>query len=401
MKTMLLIFLVIIFCSCGRKSTNDTGNAGSVMAIDLLSEPESENPGVADIATNVDYIPLQTTKNSLVKTITKIVTCDNKIYIRNGLDDILCFDKEGIFLFNLNKSGRGPGEYSYITDFDISSDNKILLVLSSGRILVFNKTGTDFIFTKSINLRQPYPSKISMIPGTSNILLSIDPSTGLEQSLSILINIDGDTLHLKPNLYKFENKTTNYMMINESLHFDFENSVCFKEEASDTVFFVNNKTNEFQPRLILDSHGKGFLPKIRYDKEYARSQAAESYWVYLIIETPRYLIYTYEHNKSRNKILYDKSANKKFKIAQMNFGENFKNELEDDMNGGPFFDPIFCSEGKIYSSVDALTLKKYVAGEEFAKAKVSEPKKKEALKKLADSLNETDNPVLIVVTPRK
>jgi hypothetical protein len=242
-----------------------------------------------------------------------------------------------------------------------------------------------------------------MIPGTTKILLSIDPSTGLEQSLSILINTDGDTLYFKPNLYKFENRTTNYMMINESLHYNFENYVCFKEEAGDTVFFVNSKTNEFQPRLILDSHGKGFLPGIRYDKEYARSHGAESYWVYLIIETPRYIIYTYEHNMTRNKILYDKSANKKFRLKEWKIIDNIasNNALKDDINGGPVFDPEFSSENIVYSSVDALTLKKYVASEEFEKAKVSDPKKKEALKKLADSLKETDNPVLIVVTPRK
>jgi hypothetical protein len=31
---------------------------------------------------------------------------------------------------------------------------------------------------------------------------------------------------------------------------------------------------------------------------------------------------------------------------------------------------------------------------------VRNPEKKEALKKLAESLNETDNPVLIIVTPK-
>jgi hypothetical protein len=242
-----------------------------------------------------------------------------------------------------------------------------------------------------------------MIPETTNILLSIDPSTGLEQSLSILINIDGDTLYFKPNLYKFENRTTHYMMINESLQYNLENNVCFKEEASDTVFFVNNKTNEFQPGLILNSHGKGFLPKIRYDAEYARSHSAENYWVYLIKETPRYIIYTYEHNMTRKKMLYDKSANKKFKLKEWKLMNDIasKNALKDDIYGGPVFDPDFCSENMIYSSADALALKKYVESDEFAKAKVSDPNKQKDLKKLADSLKATDNPVLIVVTPKE
>ena len=48
-----------------------------------------------------------------------------------------------------------------------------------------------------------------------------------------------------------------------------------------------------------------------------------------------------------------------------------------------------------------MTLKNYVAGEEFKKAIVKYPEKKEELRKLADSLKETDNPVLVMVTPKE
>ncbi len=400
MRIKLFIFLIIILYSCGRNVNQKTDD--TIKVIDLFSEPESEIVKVSDIATDLEYIPLQTTENSLVKSITKIVTCDNKFYIRNGYDDILCFGRKGNFLYRLNKTGRGPGEYTFINDFDVSSDNKLLFVLTSGNILVFMNTGTEFIFDKSINLRQPFPSKISIIPGTTNILLSIDPITAPEQSLSILINSNSDTLNFKPNHYRFEKEkiSTRYRMINESLQYKFENNACFKEEFSDTVFFVNRETYEFQPRLIFDSHGKGFLPRVRYDTEYAKSNSADLYWVYLIIETSRYIIYTYEHNMTRNKMLYDKSVNNKFKIGHMNLGEDFKNTMKDDLNVGPVFDPTFCSENNLYSTVDALTLKKYVAGEDFKNTQVMDPKKKNELKKLADSLTETDNPLLLIMTPK-
>jgi len=82
-----------------------------------------------------------------------------------------------------------------------------------------------------------------------------------------------------------------------------------------------------------------------------------------------------------------------------------KNGINDDLNGGPNinieFAHNFFSGGKLFSFVDAITLKKYVSGEDFKKTIVMDPKKKKELKKLADSLNETDNPVLIVVTPKK
>jgi hypothetical protein len=75
----------------------------------------------------------------------------------------------------------------------------------------------------------------------------------------------------------------------------------------------------------------------------------------------------------------------------------------DDLIGGPDFNidylNFYCSEGKLFSFVEAITLKKYVGSEDFKNVRVSDPKKKNDLKKLADSLNETDNPVLIILTP--
>ena len=53
------------------------------------------------------------------------------------------------------------------------------------------------------------------------------------------------------------------------------------------------------------------------------------------------------------------------------------------------------------TKLKSITLKKYIAGEDFKSARVSDPVEKVKLKKLTDSLKETDNPVLIVVTPKE
>ena len=63
-----------------------------------------------------------------------------------------------------------------------------------------------------------------------------------------------------------------------------------------------------------------------------------------------------------------------------------KTKLKDDLCGGPVFNLEFqnnyCSGGKLFSFVEAITLKKYIAGEEFAKGIVQDPKRKRTLKNL-------------------
>ena len=392
MRIRLLALFIIIFCSCSRKGINESGKSDSLRVIDLLSEPESEVSRVSDVSTNIRYVPLQTTANSLVGYVDKLVTCGNNIYIKNSHSVILCFDQQGNFIFKLNKIGRGPGEYSYITDFDVSSDNKTLVALSNGTILIFDSNGIEFVFTKSIKLNPPFPSKIDLLPGTNNILLSIDPMTGSEECLSLLVDLSGDTLHLRPNYYRFEKKDKlTRGMANESLHYKFGKDLCFKEEFCDTIFFVDNESNTFLPRLIIDSKGRGLSPIVRYDSEYAKNHGNTVYWVNSIMEMHRFIIYTYEHNMSRNKVLYDKSIKKKFKVA-------FNDALKDDIVGGPPLDLSFCSEDKAYSLIEVLKLKEYIDSENFLNAKVKDTQKKQALKAISESLNETDNPVLVVVT---
>lgn len=69
MKPGLLVVLFIVLCACGRKNENQINDIGTIRVIDILSEPGSEITNLSDIATDIDYIPLQTTANSLVGSI--------------------------------------------------------------------------------------------------------------------------------------------------------------------------------------------------------------------------------------------------------------------------------------------------------------------------------------------
>jgi hypothetical protein len=423
MRIKLLAFILIIIYSCSRKSTNETNNADSVIVIDLLSEPESTVKKLSEIATNVEYIALQTSKSSFIAPLVlKIVSVDNRIYIRNsGLGgEILCFDINGKFLFKIQNIGRGPEEYASITDFDISSDNKILTILSSidRKLLVYGISETGFTFQRSITLRDPAPWKVSMVPETDNAFLAIPPWRGTEPTLSLLINTVGDTIHFKPNCYKYENvRKTGSRALNEMLVYSIGKMVCFMEEFSDTVFYVDAKDNYFKPRMIFDTHGTLFTPEMRGNPEIPYDRTS---FIVDIFETSRYVFYSYGTKETRNSdppiinVFFDKRTKKKYKLDVEFILETIldnpvripKNKLRDDLSGGPDFNiridlwSLYCSGGKFFSFVEALTLKQYVNSGDFKNAKASDPKKKEELKKLADSLKEADNPVLIIVTPK-
>ena len=75
MKTLLIVVLTIVLYSCGMKDSS------TINVIDLLSTPESEIKNHSEIATDVEYIPFQTSQNSLIRYIVDFKTNDNKLYI--------------------------------------------------------------------------------------------------------------------------------------------------------------------------------------------------------------------------------------------------------------------------------------------------------------------------------
>lgn len=414
MRTKLLILVLIFFCSCGRKSTNETSNVDSVIDIDLFSEPESTVKELSDFAENIEYIPLQTTESSLIGPFTlKLLNLDNRIYIQNsGLEgEIMCFDRGGKFLFKINNKGRGPEEYDFVTDFDVSSDNKVLTILSSStrKLVAYGISDTGFTFQRSITLKEPAPWRVSLVPETDKAFMAIPTWSGTESTLSLLINSEGDTIHIKPNCYKYnriQSSQGGSRSIEGLLAYTAGDFVCFKEEFSDTVFYVDAKNSFFRPRITFDTHGTLFTAEMKGGSVKMKNNSTT--YIPKIFETSKYIFYWYYTVIVEQRIvnlygfLFDKNTNTKYKF---DVGEDRKIKLKDDLSGGPDFNIEFrenrCSNGKLFSFVEALTLKKYVDSENFKDAKVRDPKMKSELKKLADSLEETDNPVLIVVTPKE
>lgn len=91
--------------------------------------PDSVITKVSEIASDIEYIPLQPSANTKIRYIDKIISRGNKIYL-NLVDNIMCFHKQGHFLYKLYEKGKDKGEKVVaIYDFDIDEGDTSLIVL--------------------------------------------------------------------------------------------------------------------------------------------------------------------------------------------------------------------------------------------------------------------------------
>lgn len=126
----------ILFFSCNNKNTQNC----KVLSVEL-KENELEVSALFD---KVKIIPLETTDESLITSIGRIIEYEDRYYI---LDDriavLFCFDQSGRFLYKIDKNGVGPEEYNLIYEV-IINQNHIYMLSPMGYIYAYSMEG-DFI----------------------------------------------------------------------------------------------------------------------------------------------------------------------------------------------------------------------------------------------------------------
>jgi len=76
-----------------------------------------------------DVVPLETNVESLISQIGRISIYGNNFYVLDrSSGSVLIFDEQGKFLKKISHIGRGPGEYTSLTDFGIDTKNNNIVL---------------------------------------------------------------------------------------------------------------------------------------------------------------------------------------------------------------------------------------------------------------------------------
>ena len=131
---------MLLMTSCNQQIIN---RDSTVCKIDLK---KTISPSFYDYFSRVEIIPLETSENSLIKYVGERIYHDSKYYILDtSQKKILVFDENGNFLYDINKHGNGPGEYTELYSFYFNPFTGDLDLLSPmGGILRYDSLGQNF-----------------------------------------------------------------------------------------------------------------------------------------------------------------------------------------------------------------------------------------------------------------
>lgn len=173
------LFITVILIGCSNVDKNiDIQIDENFRTLDLNSEVYSKSE---NLVKNVRYISLEGSPNPLIGDVDQIFYYKEKFYLFDRMitKSLYVFSKDGKFLYELNKFGRGPAEYNLPLGFDIDSleniyisDNatkKILKYDSSGEFKEEFKSVAYFrefclLSRQKILLRELYDEKGTILP---------------------------------------------------------------------------------------------------------------------------------------------------------------------------------------------------------------------------------------------
>ncbi len=415
MNLIFLIVLTLSLISCEQENEIEINDS---RVIDIESNVgKSRTVFLSEIAESIEYIPLETTVESLIgiPRMKSLIYENNLLFVFQKGDYFKIFDSKGNYIRTFNNHGNGPKEYVTLNNA-ITNNNAEVISIASAKNIVEFKTNGEYIravdypdeeslrdvvyddfdkignnyYVRSISIINPnIISDYSAIvfDSSSRVVLKIPYSKKARKFASKIARkkfnyiplagpISPSSFNFKDNI-RIINGTDEYVLnINENLQID-------------TVYRLNyGKYNvvNFPDLYNVSTKEKPFIQLIRNVFE-------SSSFLFMSFRTGNLPIKNRKITNLRGRIMtapitcsyFDKNTGKFTFIDPCGVDEF---GFIDDFEGGPAFWPLYISQDDyMVSHLDAFTFIEYAKNH-----KVSEK-----FKKIADGLKETDNLVVVRV----
>jgi len=374
-----LISLLIFLSQCAPQKGNDC----------LIISGIDNNPidcPLSGISSDISYVKLDS--KVLIDQISKVQICSDKIILKAKSVGILAYDLNGNFISRIGGFGNGPGEYTKsFSTFTANSKGTLVYILDHyNKIFVYSSRG---IFQKSFNLNDSILADDIFGFPDNQLLLVEGNSFGKAKFNWVITDSTGNTKFQKRNYIKFS--ATRFAGPSpENIVISNAGSFIYFEQYNDTIFQVS--PNSYRNYAIFKFNDIRLTPEIS-GKE-GPIGAGNKYFLPLnIFRLKDDLFFQYFFNLKINLAKFD-SESQKLRVIN---SDSKLGCFTNDIDGGLPFDLCISSDQILLGWFSPFQLKAHVASEAFKNSTPKYPEKKKALEKLANSLNENDNPVLMLV----
>lgn len=128
----LIIACCISLCFCSKPLISED-------TTEINIDVKGNDLSVYEFIDSIKYIGLETVDSSLIGYVTGLYVNKERIYVMDYIvsKGIFVFKKNGEFLFKIQRTGNGLGEYLYLTDFFVDEIRKEIVLFTDGNKLIY------------------------------------------------------------------------------------------------------------------------------------------------------------------------------------------------------------------------------------------------------------------------
>lgn len=349
---------------------------------------------LSEIAESIEYIPLETSNESLIGNVLDVQLTDDYIFISQRIRDnkpLLQFDRSGNFIRQIGKIGRGPEEYVAMRGFSIDRDKEIIYVLASynGKVLSYSFDG-DYI--NSFKFPQSYGPIVWS--KDSSFICYQESVNGTEENIFEERNTHNEITQYVRNTFFWQHKLNFFAGGSSSkkkVFYRLNNKLHFKSSYNDTVYTYDK--DKIIPKYFLDLKDFRLPDQLRVEVTGESVKSPHYYWI-SPKETSRFIFiyyctYTRGQLSSDGLITFDK-------VFRSSFSAN-KPIFVNDLDGGPEFYPEYVSDSLAICSESALNMKRILNKADTTNKTTKLKEQLILLKYKFKDLDESDKPIITIV----
>lgn len=382
------LFILCAIISCNNR---DQTRFNKLETIDLDEGLKNKKELVlSQIATDIQYIPLETKEECLITSVSQVFAFKNKIIVFDERQrNIYLFENTGKFIRKIGKKGVGPGEYNEA--FRVSFNDKDSSILVKDRDNIFY--GIDGIFIKKV-AKFPEMGQIDFLG--DNIVFSFGrPDFVFNDNFQIAIcdknfKVQNRLINRKSEKITLENEGK--IMGNMMNHLQyFSDTLSYWEYKYDTIYRIPD-INTCIPRYTF-----------RYSRKQTFSEPPEGSQARVVeklIETKSYIfLQLYDPAGTSiesvdNEMVYFKKTKE---IMTLKFRENIRGIINDIDGGLQVLPRKSLKDGRIYTSFSPFDLKQRLLEEPFKSINPLNIHKQKELLKILNNSKMEDNPVIMII----
>lgn len=325
-KLLSIVLLNSILISCQLKERTNNNDAE---IIQISKKEIRDEIDVGKMVEEVRYVELETTEESLIGNVSKVIAYKDKIYIKDRFvaSKIYIFDATGRFITTVSSTGKGPGEYMSLEDIAIDSYKDELLVndTANKKILVFD-LGGEFLREFKIPywasniyaLRESYLFNLYQEELDHNLLLMDKESLEIRKDMFFPAVLGRDGVGLNAPF------------------FEYSTEVLFTFSLIDEIYNITDiEAGNIRTKYILDFKEvppiEAIINKENMEVYEFLTSSDYCYHSFLINETSRWLLFNFMLGDKKKFAFYDK------KEKSIHLGDSVTNHTD----GKPFSMPMF------------------------------------------------------------